>query len=49
MGGERRGEKSRARKVGTKWVKEKRGARKVWQEKWGVKSKARKVGAQSGE
>ena len=31
-----------------KWAqsgsKRKEGARKVWQEKWGVKSKARKVG-----
>ena len=45
-----RREKVGARKSGgTKWVKEKRGARKVWQEKWGVKSKARKSGAQSGE
>ena len=44
MGREKWGEKGGARKVGTKWVKEKRGARKVWQEKWGVKSNARKVG-----
>ena len=39
-----RREKWGEKKWDTKWVKEKRRARKVWQEKWGVKSKVRKVG-----